>query len=294
MLRQADLLLNIGGVCWLPEFKACRRRVLIDMDPFFSQVRGFASEVLQDYHVHFTYGANIGTAGCTIPTQGIEWLPTVPPVVCDLWEGAAPLANAPFTTVANWGAYGDLVHGGEEYGQKNREFLRLIDVPRCSGQDLELALSGADASSEQRLREAGWSIISGGAVAATSIHRYRDYIRSSRGEFSAAKHAYVKTRSGWFSDRSVCYLAAGLPVILQDTGYSDWLPVGRGLLAFASPDEAVACLAQVNDDYETHCRAAAELAATVFDYKKVLSALLQMAEGTVSTVQHSGELKGFL
>jgi hypothetical protein len=276
MLRAADLLLNIGGVCWLPEFKLCRRRALIDMDPFFSQVKGFASEVLQDYHVHFSYGANIGGDGCTIPTRGFDWYSTVPPVVLDLWDGAADRSsNASFTTVANWGAYGDFVYEGEEYGQKNREFQRLLPLPDRSGQNLEIALSGAGDHVRQQLRNAGWSVISGGAVAGTNIPRYQDYIQSSRGEFSAAKHAYVKTRSGWFSDRSVCYLAAGLPVILQDTGYGDWLPIGRGVLPFSSLDEAVECLARVNREYELHRRAARELAETVFDYRVVLSALLQ-------------------
>ncbi len=277
MFSAADLLLNSGGVCWLPEFKLARRRALIDMDPFFSQVKGFASEVLQDYHVHFSYGANIGRDGCKIPTQGIGWLPIAPPVVMDLWEDANPAADAQFTTIANWGAYGDLVYEGEEYGQKNREFERLIEVPQRSGSKLELALSGADEKVEQRFRNSGWSVISAGQVAGTSVTTYRDYIRSSRGEFSAAKHAYVKTHSGWFSDRSVCYLAAGLPVILQDTGFSDWLPAGRGVLAFTSSDEAVECLARVNHNYELHRQAAFEVASKCFDHKVVLPAMLDAA-----------------
>jgi hypothetical protein len=277
LLGTADLLLNIGGVCWLPEFKLCRRRALIDMDPFFSQVKGFASEVLQDYHVHFSYGLNIGHENCKIPTQGIDWLPIAPPVVMDLWEGARPVSDAPFTTIGNWGAYGDLVYEGEEYGQKNREFEQLIEVPRRSGQKLELALSGAEPQVEQRFRNAGWSVISGGQVAGTDVTRYRDYIRSSRGEFSAAKHAYVKTHSGWFSDRSVCYLAAGLPVVLQNTGYTDWLPTGRGVLAFCSSDEAVERIAEVSRDYALHCQAAHETASKFFDYKVVLPAMLELA-----------------
>jgi hypothetical protein len=294
MFSAADLLLNIGGVCWLPEFNLCRRRALVDMDPFFSQIKGFASEVLQDYHVHFSYGANIGKNGCTIPTQGVDWLPLAPPVAMDLWEGAAPVENASFTTIANWGAYGDVIYQGEEYGQKNREFERLLDLPRRTGQKLELALSGADEQVQQRLCEAGWTIVPAGQVAGTSVPTYRDYIRSSRGEFSAAKHAYVRTRSGWFSDRSVCYLAAGLPVILQDTGYSERLPAGRGVLAFSSADEAAECLAEVNRNYASHRQAATELALRFFDYKVVLPALLKAAmnEKVSSASTAAAKLRG--
>ena len=129
-LRESDLLLNVGGVCSLPEFVLCRRRAIIDMDPLFTQVERFGARTLADYHVHFSYGANIGRDGCTIPTRGIAWRPTVPPVVLDLWEWAQPSPDAPFTTVANWGSYGGVTYQGEYHGQKDQEFLRLIDLPQ--------------------------------------------------------------------------------------------------------------------------------------------------------------------
>jgi hypothetical protein len=278
MLGGADLLLNVGGVCWLPEFALCRRRALVDMDPFFTQVAQFGAKVLPDYHVHFSYGANIGRAGCTIPTGGVDWLPAVPPVVPEIWEGAEPPANAPFTTVANWGSYGGLTYEGEHYGQKDEEFLRLLDLPHRTSQRLELAISGGQ-DMHDRLRAAGWSVRDAGEEVSADVPTYRSYITGSRGEFSAAKHAYVKTRSGWFSDRSVCYLAAGLPVVLQDTGFGDWLPTGRGVLAFTSAEEAADALGRVNAEYPAHRRAAREMAERVFDYRVVLPRLLESALG---------------
>jgi hypothetical protein len=280
VLAAADLLLNVGGVCWLPEFRLCGRRAMIDMDPLFTQVERFGAEVLDDYHVHFTYGANIGRPGCTIPTAGVEWRPTVPPVVPEMWSGATPAADAPFTTIANWGAYGGVTHDGQHYGQKDEEFLRLIDLPRRTRQPLELALSGADAGTRERLAAHGWRVRDAGEEVSSDVPTYRAYIRGSRGEFSAAKNAYVKTRSGWFSDRSACYLAAGLPAVLQDTGFSDWLPTGRGVFAFSSPHEAVACLEEVASNYPEHCQAAATLAGEHFAYTVVLPRLLSAAMGT--------------
>jgi hypothetical protein len=285
MLKEADLLLNVGGVCWLPEFRLCRRRALIDMDPLFTQVGQFGAWLLDDHHVHFSYGTNIGRPGCTIPTAGIDWLPTVPPVVPEIWQvrepGHAAKANGggsdnAFTTVANWSAYGAVRYRGERYGQKDEEFLRLLDLPYQTGARLELALSGASSEELARLRGAGWSIRNAGEVS-VDMPTYRAYISGSRGEFSAAKHAYIKTRSGWFSDRSVCYLAAGKPVVVQDTGISDWLHEGRGVLTFSSVDEAAERLERVNAEYEVQSRAARETAKTVFAHDVVLSRLLKNA-----------------
>jgi hypothetical protein len=276
MLGEADLLLNVGGVCWLPEFRRCRRRALIDMDPFFTQVAQFAAKVLHDYHVHFSYGANIGRPACTIPTGGIDWIPIVPPVVPELWEGAEPAADAPFTTVANWRSYGGLTYKGEHYGQKDEEFLHLLELPRRTSQRMELAVSGAEDVID-KLRAAGWAVRDAGEEVSSDLPTYQSYITTSRGEFSAAKHAYVKTRSGWFSDRSVCYLAAGLPVVLQDTGFSESLPTGHGLLAFSSLAEAVDCIERVRAEYARHRQAARALAKERFSYRMVLPRLLDRA-----------------
>ena len=274
-LRAADLLLNLGGVCWLPEFRLCRRRALVDMDPLFTQLGRFGSEALSEHHVHFSYGANVGAPSCSVPGGGVDWLPLAPPVVRELWpaEGGG---DGAFTTVSNWSAYGSIAHEGERYGQKDEEFLRLLDLPQRTAQTLELALSGVDGASGERLRRAGWILRNGGEVS-TEPRTYIRYVTRSRAELSVAKHAYVKTRSGWFSDRSVCYLAAARPVVLQDTGFTDWLPTGRGVLAFSSVDEAAACLEDVNGAYDSHRRAARDLADRVFAHDVVLPRLLAIA-----------------
>jgi hypothetical protein len=152
--------------------------------------------------------------------------------------------------------------------------MRLLELPSRCSQKLELALSGGDVEIKERLRIAGWSVRDGGEVSA-DVSTYQTYLTRSWGEFSVAKNAYVKTRSGWFSDRSVCYLAACRPVILQDTGFSDWLPTGSGVLAFSSLQEAADCIESVNADYPAHCLAAREFAEQTFTYKVVLPRLLE-------------------
>ncbi|MDZ8185426.1 MAG: hypothetical protein RMX96_11300 [Nostoc sp. ChiSLP02] len=285
MLKEADVLLNIGGVCWLPEFRLCRRRTLIDLDPFFTQIGRFAVEDLDEYQVYFSYGVNIGKSDCTVPTRGIDWHPTVPPVVPEIWHKsvaaneqpiAESLMDAPFTTIANWSAYGGVTYAGEYYGQKSEEFLQLLNLPNHTAQRLELALSGANEEIKTQFLRAGWLIQDGGAVS-VDLATYQTYLISSRGEFSVAKQAYVKTHSGWFSDRSVCYLAAGLPVVLQDTGFTDWLTTGHGVLAFSSLESAVDCIERVNADYPAQSLAAREIAEQIFSYKVVLPRLLETA-----------------
>jgi len=249
------------------------------MDPLFTQLGRFGGAHLRNHHLHFTYGTNIGRPGCPIRTCGIAWRPLLPPVVPSLWQccnAARAADNAPFTTVANWTAYGTAEHEGQVYGQKDREFLRLIDLPSRTSQTLELALSGAGTRTVEAFRARGWSMRDAGEVT-TSFGRYRDYVVHSRGELSAAKHAYVATRSGWFSDRSVCYLAAGRPVILQDTGFGELLPTGRGLLAFATPEEAVECIERVNANYRAHCLAARRLAIDFLHFRTVLTPVVEAA-----------------
>jgi hypothetical protein len=282
VFRRADLLLNVGGTCWLPEFCLTRRRALIDMDPLFTQLGRFGAEGLNEHQVHFSYGGNIGQPDCTIPDAGIDWLPIAPPVVTEIWEPSSGTPrtaskgsiDAPFTTIANWTAYGGITYRGEHYGQKDEEFARLQGLPGYTSQKLELAVSGGSVETMEGFRSSGWYIRNGGEVSA-DVSTYRNYIISSRGELSAAKNAYVKTRSGWFSDRSVCYLAAGLPVILQNTGFTDWLPAGTGLLAFSSVEEAADCLDRVNADYAMHCAAAAEIAHQTFRHSVVLPKILE-------------------
>ena len=278
-LAAADLLVNLGGVCWLPDFELCPRRALLDMDPLFTQLGKFGGGLLDRHQLHWSYGANLGRPGCAIPTRGVAWRATAPPVVSELWEGGAaagPPGEA-WTTVASWDAYGSVAFEGRRYGQKDEEFLRLADLPRRAPRPLELALSGGDAAVRARLLGSGWRLASPAELVGPDA--YREYLAGSRGEFSVAKHAYVATRSGWFSDRSVCYLAAGRPVVLQDTGFSEWLPCGRGLLAWSDAREAVECLERVESGYAAHSRAARELARERLDYRVVLPPLVEAALG---------------
>jgi hypothetical protein len=186
----------------------------------------------------------------------------------------------------SWSSYASETHGGRSYGQKDVELLRFVDLPRRSGASLELAVdfrppyiagreppTTPDDAPARLLASHGWRLVDPLATCATA-DAYRDYVMSSRGEWTVAKNAYVVGPSGWFSERSACYLAAGRPVIAQDTGFSDVFPVGEGLLAFTGPAEAAAALDEVERDHARHARSARELAAEYFDSAAVLSHLL--------------------
>jgi hypothetical protein len=272
----ADLVLNLGGVNDLPEFELCGRHVLVDMDPFFTQVGRFGHAHLGSYTSCFSYGLNLGKPGCSIPTLGIDWVPTRPPVVMDIWDFPPPEPDAPFSTVASWGAYGDIEHEGTSYGQKDREFMRVLELPSCTGTPLVLALSGASAEVRGLLERNGWHLRDAGEVT-RSLRNYRSHIAGSKAEFSVAKHAYVATRSGWFSDRTVCYLASGRPAVLQDTGFSDSIASGTGVVAFTTLNQAVAGIEEVSRNYEKHSASARALAQEFFSHEVVLPRLIERA-----------------
>ena len=194
-----------------------------------------------------------------------------------LVEGHAPLERDRFTTVGAWRDYGYLEWNGGMLGPKVDEFTRFIELPRLAGEELELALSiDAEDPDLPRLVEKGWRVEAPALVA--TPEQYRDYIRGSLGEFSCAKGGYVGTRSGWFSDRSACYLAAGRPVILQATGFEDVLPVGEGLIAVESVDEAAEAVREVRANYERHSGAAREIAREHFDSNRLLARMLAEAD----------------
>jgi hypothetical protein len=282
-IREADLVLNIGGVCWFDAFDAAPRLALVDADPLFTQVGRFGHEYLSRYHALFSYGANIGKAGCMVPTLGLQWNALVPPVVPEFWEsdiGGEPLgppqADAPLTTIANWSAYGAVAYAGETYGQKNVEFARFVDLPKRASLPLELATDNMPDDDRRRFIAAGWRVASGARVSST-FDSYLKYLQGSCGEFSAAKNAYVKSRCGWVSDRTVCYLAAGRPAIVQETGISDFLPTGEGLITFATEDEAVVAIESVRRNHRAHRDTARQLAREHFSYRVVLPRLLEQA-----------------
>lgn len=276
LMASADLFLDVGGASHFPEMHAARRRAYVDMDPLFTQLGGFAHWRLGEYDTHFTYGTNIGRADCPIPTLGYRWHPLLPPVALDIWQRTEEAIFPPecWTTVATWAAYEPAEHEGENYGQKDIEFRRFIDLPSRAPRCLEVALGGADAPYDLFQRH-GWRLADPRAVS-TDPWRYRRYLWNSRGEFSVAKHGYVATGSGWFSDRTASYLASGLPAVVQDTGIGHTLPLGYGLLTFSTPQEAIAALGAADAGYADHKLAARSLAETYLDARKVLTELLDV------------------
>ena len=278
LIAGADLFLDVGGTSYFPQMRHARCRAYVDMDPVFTQLGGFAHWRLDQYDVLFTYGANVGRHGCDIPSAGFDWRSLRPPVVLDVWDpsecGPVQSDREHWTTIAHWNPYGEVEYGGERYGQKDVEFVRVLDLPGRTRHPLEVAVSGAAPVAE--LKANGWHVAEPLAIS-SEFWRYRDYIWRSRGEFSVAKNAYVKTRSGWFSDRTATYLASARPAIVQDTGIGGDLPIGSGLLVFRTPDEAAAALDRVEADYDGHCRAAREIADEYFNADTVLTELLDQA-----------------
>jgi hypothetical protein len=279
LVRDADLLLNVMGFVEDPELlAAARRRVFLDTDPGFGQMwraLGLA-DVFAGHDAHVTIGERIGQADCVVPDCGLDWITTPQPVVLDQWPEQAPLGARRLTSVASWrGAYGPIDFQGHSYGLRVHQFRRFADLPRRAGGSFELALDihPADAADAGLLRAGGWELVSPATVAATP-DGYRRFVQGSGAELMVAKGMYVDSRSGWLSERSLCYLASGRPVIAQDTGFGELHPAGEGLLAFATPDEAVAAVEAVRADPVRHSRAARALAEERFCSDRVLGALL--------------------
>jgi hypothetical protein len=279
--RQADVLIGLWTVTWLEEFRECRRRIFIDTDPGFTQF-GMAADVRaslafaspMDFHEHFSYGSRIGRPDCPIPTHGLDWKPARPPVALDLLPAQFTPDAACFTTVMSWSPRKPIVYDGVEYGLKDIEFWRIADLPSRVSPCLEIALGGN--APYDAITAAGWRLADAAAVTATPW-TYRDYIAQSRGEFSVAVNLEVKTRSGWFSDRTAAYLASGKPVVVQDTGFSEDLPCGEGLFAFRTLDDAVRAIEEIGRDYRGHCLAARRVAEAHLDARLVIGRILGTA-----------------
>jgi hypothetical protein len=293
LFERADLLVNLTGATVLrEEHLAVPRRVYLETDPVLPQIeiaqgRPFTVELLAAHTHHFTFGENLGAPDCLVPSPPqFCYRPTRQPVVLDWWlapVGArspdrAPTADARFTTIASWQQSGkDIEWQGEVYTwSKHHEFLKFLDLPRRSSQRFGLALACDDQAVLRALKEKGWRVRDA-LTLSKEILPYRDFILGSRGEFTVAKDQNIRLRSGWFSDRSACYLAAGKPVITQDTGFGNMLPTGRGLFAFRTIEDTLAALEAVAADYEGHSRAAREIAEEFFRAERVLGALVEQA-----------------
>lgn len=284
--READLFLNVSGSCWLrDEYRGRGVHAYVDTDPCYSQAKLAAAAagtadplvaesaaMIRAHDVFFSYATNLGAPGCAIPTVGLRWKSTRPPVAIADWPvSPAPVAGA-YTTVMSWKI--DVTSptiAGRVYGGKDVEFAKIRTLPARTSVRLEVALSGA--APRGALVAEGWHLRDAREASATPT-AYRDYLASSRGELSVAKEAYVATRSGWFSTRSASYLALARPVVVQDTGFAGHYPVGDAILAFDDLDGAVAALAAVEDGYDRRCRAAREIAAEAFGADRVLGRLL--------------------
>jgi len=287
-VASADLFLNVSGGTLLREaYLGCPRKVLIDSDPGFNHFVNYPRwdaqpgwEGSHGYRAHdafFTYAESMGAADCTLPDMGLDWQPTRPLVVPEMWPAASPLEDAPWTTVMTWNNYRKPVTWqGRGYGSKEMEFPKIAGLPRrFPGSRFQIALAG-HGNPDAEMREQGWEVVDSHAVSRTP-QEYSDYLCGSRGELSVAKNVYVATRSGWSSCRSICYLAAGLPAVVQDTGFSSVLPTGEGLLAFDDLDGAIAAVQAVQSDPQRHARAAREIAREHFAADRVLTRLLAAA-----------------
>jgi len=282
LYREADAFLNVTGAQEIrDEQRACRRRVYVESDPFASQVKvakGDAGMIatLAAHDTLFTFGENLGAPDCGVPLERFRWLPTRQPVALELWEHALPPGTT-YNTITTWHNRGkDLEYRGQTwYWTKDREFEKFLELPRKCPARFELAAT-VDAKVKARLQQHGWQQTDSIEIS-KGTDRYRGYIQQARAEFTVARDQYVRPNTGWFSDRSACYLAAGRPVITQETGFSNFLPTGKGLFGFNNLDDILRAVDCIESDYEGNCRAARAIAAEYFAAEKVVASLMERA-----------------
>jgi hypothetical protein len=282
VVRRADeaaLLINVMGYLADEEIlERSGRRVFLDIDPGFPQM-WYALGLHDAFAGHddfVTVGLALGDPSCAVPTCGRKWITTLPPVVLDLWPQCEPVPDAKVTTVGSWrGVFGPIDYGGATYGLRVHEFRKFASLPRHVGQQFEVALDigPEDRADIAALLDNDWAMVDP-LVAASDPDAYRRYVQRSAAEFMVAKNMYVRSRCGWFSDRSACYLASGRPVLAQDTGFAGHLPANDGCVTFATLDEAASGVAEVMGDYGRHATAARDLAEAYFDSDVVLTRLL--------------------
>ena len=285
LYRDADLLLNLCGSHELnDDLLRSERIAYVESDPAVEQIKvdqghAVTRDFLARHCARFTFGENVGRPEFPVPLHGLTWLPTRQPVVCDFWEhpAAEDGKRRRFTSIANLATGGkkDVEWRGEHYlWSKLPEFERFREVPRACGEDFELATSFKDKTLGESFRAAGWQIVSPEEIS-VDHYAYVDYVRASKGEFTVAKDQYVRLNTGWFSDRSACYLAAGRPVVTQQTGFTRLYGGTAGLFAFENAADIVRAVELINADYARHCRAARDLAREFFEAETVLRSLLE-------------------
>jgi hypothetical protein len=283
LYKDADAFLNVTGAQEIrDEHRAIKRRIYVESDPFGSQVKVAKGDqgminMLADHDTHFSFGENLGQPDCDTPIEKFKWLPTRQPVAVELWNDGAPTGGPAYTTITTWHNKGKNLEwrGDTWYWTKDREFEKILDLPKLREVPFELATS-VDEKVQKLLRDHGWRQ-TGSVEISRDAELYRKYIQQSRGEFTVARDQYVRPNTGWFSDRTCCYLAAGRPVITQETGFSKFLPSGRGLFGFKTMDDILAAVDAIESDYTGHCRAAAEIAREYFAAEKVVGSLMERA-----------------
>lgn len=278
LCRSSDLLIQVGAASPLRDWMmGVPLRVLIDLDPGFTQARTISDpylrQLVHQHNVFFTIGENIGRDGCSIPDDGLPWQPARQPVVLNAWQPSPGPPDGKFTTIMQWDSYPAVELEGRRFCMKSESFTPYLDLPRRAGRIFQLGI-GSKTAPLELLRHYGWDPIDP-QVPTRDPWSYQRYIRQSKAEFGIAKHGYVVTGSGWFSERSANYLASGRPVLVQDTGFTRWLETGIGVVAFTTPDEALAGIEDISARYESHCRAARDIAVAYFDSRTSLGRLIE-------------------
>jgi len=278
IIRSTDLLLNFCSAVRQPLLSMFNYRALLDFDPGHLQVSALMCNLnIHDHHVCMTLGWRINVSGSEVPKLGIRWRTFDPCIYLPMWRAAGdPGVHAPFTSITQW-TWEELPwNGGLVSVSKRAAYLKYREIPRLAGRPFELAANiGNDdpAGDRDHMREGGWHLAEPHDVVGTPA-QYQEYIRASRAEFMCPKPIHLVMRTGWFSDRSIAYLASGRPVLAEDTGFSERLPTGAGLVAFRNAEEALAGIAEIDGNYERHRRAARDLAESVFDSRKCLTEML--------------------
>jgi hypothetical protein len=276
VLREADVFVNVSLTTPMrAEYLQIPHRLAVDTDPVFTQVRiaqgdGLLAGVAESHTRLFTFGRP------PLPGQQHAWVPTRQPVVSRFWPVAPPTGHdPPFTTIMSWQAYPPVVHDGIEYAAKDKTSLDVLDLPALTDARLSIALGGGDNHWEARrlFGEHGWEITDPMEANGTSA-RFRRFLAGSAGEIGIAKHGYVAARSGWFSERTCCYLASGRPAVVSDTGWSEWLPTGEGVFGYTTAAEAARAIEAIRADPERHGRAARKFVEEHFAAAEVCDALL--------------------
>jgi hypothetical protein len=283
LFERADLLLNFHYAMEPELLGRFRRTALVDIDPGLLQTWMSTGQLAVAPHdLYFTTGETVGTPAARFPDCGLDWVHIQPPVCLELWPYTYDAHCEAFTTVTNWwGGWATEIVDGQQVLYNNTKrvsFLKFAELPRLTSQPLELAvhLAAGDTEDRRTMEGHGWRLRHASEVSSTP-EAYRSYIQRSRGEISCVKPSCVKLQNGWISDRSLCYLASGKPVVVQRTGPSSSLPSGEGILRFSTPAEAAEALATVNANYERHCRSAREIAETHFDARRTVRRILEVA-----------------